>query len=146
MIAIEQALNTELLGGGLDLDIVFDNGIYSVWDCLGYEHQTGAYVPSTERGYIESKVFPASILPFSLNHSDTHSGVYQVIVKYPADMGSIVVKSKVDEVLALFGIGSTLTYDSQSVTIDTKSVDGGRVEGGFYQVVVRFEYQAFVTR
>lgn len=145
-IAIEQALNTELINGGLDLDIVFDNGMYSTFDGFMYKHKKGVYTPSAERGYLESTAFPAGILPFSLKDSDKHVGVFQVIVKYPSDVGAITTKMKADEVLALFSIGSTVSYNGQDTRIDSKRTDGGRIEGGFFQVVVRFDYHAYVSR
>ena len=145
-IAIEQALNTAILDEGLELDIVFDNGIYSTHDGFQYEHSRGVYTPSAERGFLEAKVFPADVSPQSLADSDVHLGLFQVIVKYPNDSGLFAAKEKAQAVLAMFSIGSSITYDAQKVYIDSKRIDGGRSEGGFYQIVVRFNYRAFVTR
>lgn len=145
-INIDNAFTSAILNGGLALDVVHDNGIYSYWSGSAYSSVSGVYTPDANREYTEIKVFPASVVPLSLRDSDEHVGVFQAIVKYPADTGAIAAKTKAEAVLALFNMNTPLAYSGQKVFVTGKSRDGGRQEGGFYQIVVRVNYRAFVTR
>ena len=145
-INIDNALTSAILAGGLAIDVVHDNGIYSEWGGSAYTHSQGVYTPDANREYCEIKVFPASTTPFSLATTDEERGLYQVIVKYPADTGAIAAKTKAEEILGLFDPNSGLTSGGQKVHIISKTRDGGRVDGGFYQIVIRVEYRAYVAR
>lgn len=144
-INIDNAFTTAILGGGLALDVVHDNGLYSLWG-TAYTSVHGVYVPDANRAYCEIKVFPASTAPLSLATSDDNRGIFQCIVHYPADTGSIEAKTKAEAVLALFSPSTPLTYSGQKVFIMNKTRDGGRVDGGFYQIVIRVEYRAYTAR
>ena len=144
-LKIDQSLDSTVLGGGLAIDLIFENGIYAEWD-TSYTNVTGVYTPATDREHIELKSFPASSAAFSLKHSDEHVGLYQAIIKYPADIGSITIKQKAEAFLALFEIGTALIYSGQKVYPTSKNRDGGRIEGGFYQIVCTVNYRAFVAR
>lgn len=145
-INIDNAFTAAILGGGLAIDVVHDNGIYSSWTGSAYESVQGVYTPDASREYCEITVFPASTQPFSLAHTDENRGIYQAIVHYPADTGAIAAKTKAEEILALFSPSTPLTSGGQTVYIINKTRDGGRVDGGFYQIVIRVEYRAYTAR
>jgi len=147
-LAIDQAFTDTILNGGLNIDLVHENGLYSTWGGASYtEGLEGPYTPgSGTTGFAELTHFPASIDPLTLNDTDEATGLYQIIVKYPADSGSIAAKTKADEVLALFPIGTAITYGVQKVYPTSKSLSSGRDDGGFYQITVRVNYRAFLTR
>jgi hypothetical protein len=144
--AIDQAFIDTILSGGLAIDVVHENGLYSTWSGTAYTHTAGVYTPDANREHCEIRNFPADRVPYSLNHSDVEVGFFQIILKYPSDIGAHTIKAKAEDVLALFKHGTPITYGSQSVNIDSKRRDGGRIEGGFYQIVVRISYRAFVSR
>lgn len=144
--AIDQAFIDATLNGGLGIDVVHENGLYSVWDGSEYTHHTGVYTPDANREYCEIRNFPALRSPFSLSHSDEEMGLFQIILKYPADVGAHTIKAKAEEALSLFTAGGKLTYSGQDTFIESKNRDGGRIEGGFYQIVIRVNYRAFVSR
>lgn len=145
-IAIDQAFIDTVLSGGLALDVVHENGLYSEWSGSAYASVQGAYTPSADSGFMEIRHFPASTIDFSLSDSDESVGLFQAIFKYPADTGAIAIKQKAEAFLALFTIGAPLTYSGQNVYPTAKNRDGGRIEGGFYQVVCRVNYRAFIAR
>lgn len=145
-IKIDQAFTSAILGGGLALDVVNENGSYSTWGGTAYAHHDGVYTPDANAAYLETKMFPADTSAFSLSDSDSHVGTFQVVVRYPVDTGAVAAKTKAESVLALFKIGTVLTYSGQSATITSNTRDGGAVEEGFYQIVVRARYRAFITR
>lgn len=145
-IAVDQALTDTVLSGGLALDIVHENGIYSQWSGSAYGDKQGAYIPNANTGFIEIHNFPAGVTDFSSNTSDEFVGIFQGIIKYPADGGSITIKQKAEAFLALFTIGSAIVYSGQNVYPTAKNRDGGRIEGGFYKIVCRVNYRAFIAR
>jgi len=145
-IKIDQAFTSLMLGGSLDIDIVHDNGAYSAWDGVSYTSKRGIYKPQARREFMEMTTFPAGKAAFSLADTDNAVGFYQCILKYPADVGAIIVKQKAEQVLVLLKIGSKLTYSGQEINIISNNRDGGRVSGGFYEIVIRANYRAFVTR
>ena len=145
-IKIDQALIDTVLSGGLAIDVVHENGLYSTWSGSAYVSSQGVYTPATDREHIEIRNFPASSIAFSLKDSDESVGMFQAIIKYPADIGAITIKQKAEAFLALFTIGTALIYSGQKVYPTSKNRDGGRIEGGFYQIVCRVDYRAFVAR
>lgn len=146
MINIDQLFTTTILNGGLAVDIIHENGLYSSWNGSAYVNNIGAYVPQADRPFIEIKVFPADERALTLANTNESLGYFQAILKYPADTGTFPIKSKAEALLSLFIIGDKLTYSGQSVYNISKRRDGGRIEGGFYQIVCRINYQAFITR
>lgn len=144
--AIDQAFISAILSGGLGIDVVHENGLYSTWSGTSYTHTAGVYTPDANREHCEIRNFPADRVPFSLGDSDAEVGFFQVILKYPTDTGAHEIKAKAEEVLALFVPGTPITYAGQKVNIEGKRRDGGRSEGGFYQIVVRVQYRTFVPR
>jgi len=145
-INIDNAFTSAILAGSLALDVVHDNGIYSYWNGSAYVSVQGVYTPDANREYCEITVFPASTTPYSLADSDENRGIYQAIVHYPADTGSVAAKTKAEAILALFSPSTAITSGGQKVFIMNKTRDGGRVEGGFYQIVIRVEYRAYTAR
>lgn len=145
-IKIDQAFVSTILSAGLQLDVVHENGLYTVWDGANYAHFTGVYTPTAGREYVEIKHFPAGKAAFSFANSDESVGVFQAIVKYPVDAGAFEAKRKAEEIIEEFKVGKILTYQSQDVQIISNSRDGGRPEGGFYQIVVRSNYRAITPR
>ncbi len=145
-IKIDQAFINAVMTGGLALDVVHENGLHSVWSGSAYSSTQGVYVPTANRPFLEIRNFPADETPYSLNNSNSAVGLFQAIIKYPTDSGAVAAKTKAEQLLSLFSIGGALTYDGQLVFIQAKSRDGGRSDGGFYQIVCRVNYQAYKPR
>jgi len=145
-LKIDQSFVATILAGGLAIDVVHENGLYSTWNGTAYVHSSGVYTPSASREFMEIRSFPAGSKAYSLADSDEYVGLFQSIIKYPADVGAVTIKTKAELLLALFKVGNKITYSAQDVEILSKARDGGRIEGGFYQVVCRINYKAIVTR
>ena len=150
---VDQALITAILDGELEIDVVHENGVYSVWNGAVYKHLTGVYIPENNREFCEVRNFPASRTALSLAHSDQETGIFQIILKYPSDVGAHTIKAKAELIIDLFVIGESVSYINQDYTpvtqevyVESKTRDGGRQQGGFYQIVIRINYYAFVSR
>lgn len=134
-----------MLTGGLAIDLVHENGAYSTW-VTSYTSTPGVYTPTPGREFAELKVFPAGKSAFTLADTDEDIGIFQIILKYPADAGAFDVKTKAEAVIALFPIGGAVTYGGQKTYIVSNNRDGGRNDGGYYQIVIRINYRAFIAR
>jgi len=144
-LKIDQSFIQTVLNGSLAIDIIHENGAYSVWGGSSYTHHSGVYTPETNREHIEIRSFPAGTADIT-SDSDESVGLFQAIIKYPADVGAITIKAKAETLLDLFTIGTPITYDSQKTYPVSKNRDGGRIDGGFYQIVCRVNYRAFISR
>jgi len=145
-IAIDQAFTSAMMGGGFAMDIVHENGGYSVWDGVSYVSHDGVYQPQARREFMEIRTIPATRAAWSLADTDESLGVFFVMLKYPDDVGAIVAKVKAEAVLSLLKVGARFTYAGQVVEIASNNRDGGRNDGGFYQIAIRANYRAFVAR
>jgi len=145
-VAIDQALINALRSAALGVDIVLENGVYCTWNGASYDDVVGAYTVDPGTPYMEATVIPASVGAVTLAHTDEHLGVFQIVVNYPADSGSYDAKQTAEAVLALFAVGVPVAYSGQNVYPVAKGRTGGRMEGGFYQIVVRVNYRAFTNR
>jgi len=145
-VKIDQAFIDATINAGLAIDVVHENGVYSVWSDSAYTDHVGVYKPTNGRPYVKIKQFPAGSAPLTLACSDDHRGMFQAKFKYPADTGAVTTKEKAESLLAVFQIGTPIVYSGQKVFPESKRRDGGRIEGGFYQIVCRVEYRAFTTR
>ena len=145
-IAIDQAFIDTILSGGLSIDVVHENGGYSVWGGVTYSSVLGVYTPTAGREFCEIRTFPANTQSFTLNDTDENVGLFQVILKFPNDAGAFTAKTKAESVLALFKAGTSISYGGQVVHIVSSNRDGGRNDGGYYQIVIRANYQAFVAK
>lgn len=145
-IAIDQAFTSALMAGVLGIDLVHENGAYSVWDGASYATQTGVYEPSARREFAELRHFPADRGAASLSDTDEHAGMYQVLLKYPPDTADMTAKQKAEAVLAILKPAALLTYGGVAVEILSASRDAGVNNGGFYELMIRAQYRAFVAR
>ena len=144
-ILIDQAFVSKLLNSFLEIDLVHENGMHTDWNGSEYTSKIGVYSPDPREGYAEIKHFPAGKKPFSTT-SDEAVGLFQVILKYPTDIGTFAIKDKAEEILSVLKIGSTLSFGNQNVEIVSNARDGGRIDGSYYQIVVRANYRAFTPR
>jgi len=143
----EQALVQALLDGNLQLDIVHENGNFSVWNGVEYVHENGTYLPQADRPYIENKNLSADTQPFSLNDSDDYLGTFQINLYYPSDTGGIAMKQKVETIIKdIFTIGKRLVYDGQKVIIESNRQNRLLIAGGFMTMVLRIDHRSFVSR
>lgn len=153
-IKIDQAFTDTLLNAGLAIDIVHENGAYSVWGGASYSTTTGVYEPTVGREFIEERTIPANRSTFTLADSDEEVGVYQATIRYPVDQGAIAAKTKAEALITALPIGNKITYSGQEVHLISSRRDGGRVADfvgttgstTWYQIVVTINYTAYLAR
>lgn len=143
-IAIDQAFDNAMLTGNLKLDLVHDNGAYSIWSGFAYDSYTGVY--SSRGVHAVLKLFPSLTSAYSVKDTNSEVGFFQIALRYPVDTGVFKAKSKAEEVLALFPVGGKISYAGQAVNVLSNNRDGGNIDGEFFETIIRINYRAFVTR
>lgn len=146
-LQVRQALSSAFMAGGFGLDIVHQNGIYSVFTGSGYETKKGTYTPTDGRPYLELNFFDAGTDAAMLKHWDEEIGTLQVLLHYPELQGAIPADSKAKEITDLFYIGSTHTYLTQRVQMTSgRTLTEGAPVDGWYKLRLRMPYLAFTPR
>lgn len=132
-IKIDQALTQAYIDGAFSLPIAHENADYS---------------PTAGTAYAEIKVIRNEAVPDTLGASgyDETTGLFQVTLRYPVGGYSITAKTKADEMMLYFSIGSTFTYSGQTVLITRKDRGAGYVEDGWYKLILRFTFNARTVR
>lgn len=146
MIKIDQAFTSALLAAEIGLDIVWENGIYSVWDGSTYTTTNGVYVPTNGRAWTEAFVLPNDTTGLSLSTSNQTDGLFRVILRYPRDIGSITAKTKADQIFDAFKIASIVEYGGQGAVITNYQRQEGTPEDGWYKLVLSIFYRAKLMR
>lgn len=147
MIKIDQAFTSALLAAEPGLDIVWENGTFSAWDGSAYTSSPGVYEPTNGRPYIEAFLLPNDITPLNLADTNETDGLFRCVLRYPANTGSIAAKTKADEIMAVFPIGTRLTYSGQKVTVTSNQRgQGATTDENWYSLVLSFNYVAFLAR
>lgn len=131
MIKIDQAFIQAFINGGFDLPIAHENLLYE---------------PTAGIEYAELINIPNDITPLSLNDTDETDGLMRVILYYPANEGSIQAKTKADEIMAVFKIGTRVCYSSQCATVTRISRHRGVFEKNWYKIVITIGYYSLIGR
>ena len=128
---IDQAFINTFVDGGFGLSIA---------------HENLAFEPTAGTEYVELINIPNDITPLTVNGTLETDGLLRIILYWPENKGSIQAKTKADEILAVFSIGTRVCYDSQCATITRSSRYKGINEAGWYHTVITVGYTAFLTR
>lgn len=130
-VKIDQAFIQSYIDGAFGLPIAYENS---------------PYTPVAETAYAELRNITNPIEANALKDMDQTTGIFRIIVRYPADSGAIAAKTKADEIMANYGIGSSVSYSSQSATILSTERRTGVVEEGWFVLVVSIGYISFISR
>jgi hypothetical protein len=142
----DQAITHAFMRGGFGLDVVHANGQYSLWGGAAYTHRAGVYEPMPGREWARLTVFPGGLDGLSLRDSDEYSGLLQVDLRYPPDVGVIPVRSKADEIQQRFGVGQRINYAGVVVTMGGMTRTAGELVDGWFSVVQRINFRSFLQR
>jgi hypothetical protein len=131
VVKIDQAFVSEFVAGGFGLPIAHEN--------LSYDATEG-------EAYAEISVLQNNVTPLTLNSSDQTDGIFQVVLRYPANSGAIAIKQKADEILNHFRFGKTFKYGGVSVKTTSLQRQPGINEAGWYKIILTIAYTAILTR
>ena len=128
---IDQAFINTFVDGGFGLSIA---------------HENLAFEPTAGTEYAELINLPNDITPLSVNDTNNTDGIFRIILYWPVNEGSIQAKTKADEILAVFSIGTRVCYDSQCAIVTRAARYKGVVESTWYHTVITIGYTAFLTQ
>lgn len=129
---ISVALNQRLQG------YATTNSITVAWENTKTE-------PSTGTNWIRPTVLSADVDQVGIASSDSeyHLGIYQIDVFVPIGTPKAIALELADSISDYFTRGLSLTYNSTSVRIGTKSIGTGTRDNAWYQLPVFINYHTF---
>lgn len=130
-IKVDQALVQSFISGNFLLPIA---------------HENIDYTPTVGTAYAEITVFDTGTEPLDLAHTNEQIGLFQCVLRYPVNTGAVAAKTKAEAIFNRFEIGSKHTYSGQDVWITAHDRQPGYPENGWYKIVMRMRYRAFITR
>lgn len=130
-VKIDQAFISEFISGSFGLPIA---------------HENLPYTPTTGTAYAYIKNLPNDITGYSLSDSNLTDGVFRIYLNYPVNTGAIVAKTKADQIMDYFRIGSEVEYQGVSATIRSVQRQPGAIEGNWYQLIVDVFYVSKLER
>lgn len=113
---------------------------------LGIAHENTEFVPTAQSPYAELRVLQNDVTAGTLNDTNDTDGVFRVILRYPVYTGAIAPKLKADQIFAVFGIGTRLSYEGVTLTILNNQRQPGVAEDGWYVLVLTMAYRAAIER
>jgi hypothetical protein len=119
-----------------------DNAEFSL--PTAYENKD--YKPTLQTAYAQIINLPNPLDPLSFKDSDETSGIFRIILRYPINESAIIAKTKAQEILDAYKIGTIVSYLGQSGIIRKTMRQNGAPEDGWYKTVLSLEYFAIITR
>jgi hypothetical protein len=113
---------------------------------LPVDYENMPYTPVSGTAFAELINIPNPIDSLTLADMNETSGLFRIILRYPADGGAIAAKTKAEAIMAHYPIGSNVAYSEQSATIRSVDRQAGVVEDAWYTLVVSIRYISFITR
>ena len=113
---------------------------------LPVAHENIDYTPTVGTAYAEITVFDSGTEALDLSHTNERIGLFQCVLRYPINTGAVAAKTKAEAIFNRFEIGSKHTYSGQDVWITAHDRQPGYPENGWYKIVMRMRYRAFITR
>jgi hypothetical protein len=104
------------------------------------------YTPVPQTAYAEIINLPNPVDPLSYSDSDETSGIFRIILRYPVNQSAIISKTKAQEIIDYYKIGTIVSYSNQSAIIRKTTRQKGAPENGWYKTVVSLQYFAIITR
>ena len=130
-IKIDQALVKSFDDGGFGLTTAYEND---------------GFTPTKGTAFAALRVFMNEIKGFTLSDLDSVTGVFQIALNYPAGNGAIAAKTMENTIFAAYPVGKTLTYSGQSLEITGKHRWQARPENGWFRLLLRLNFVAYVPR
>ena len=113
---------------------------------LPVDYENMPYTPVSGTAFAELIHLPNPIDSLTFADMNETSGIFRIILRYPADGGAIPAKTKAEAIMAHYPIGSSVAYSGQSATIRSVDRQAGVVEDAWYTLVVSIRYISFITR
>ena len=108
-------------------------------------HENAALTPGAGP-FVSLSVLSNDVEMYTIAGQNDVTGFLQFILRYPEGEGAIGAKAKRAEIFAAYPLGSQVRYDGQTVHIVSYSSPQAEPEDGFYKLIGRINFRAFITR
>lgn len=107
--------------------------------------ENAGYTPVEGTSYIAEHYLPANQASVGVANSDSidYPGVYQIDVRVPANKYKAQGNTLADALLSHFKRGTVMTYDGQSVVVESVSRNQGMRDGAWWMIAVSVNWRAF---
>lgn len=107
--------------------------------------ENAGYAPAEGTAYLAEHYLPAETSGVGVAASDSldYTGVYQIDVRTSLDEYKAEGNDLADSVLSHFKRGTVMTYDGQSVVVQSASRAQGRPSGSWWFIPVSITWRAF---
>ncbi len=130
-LKLDQALVKSFIDGAFGLPIA---------------HENTGYAPTAGTAFAELRVFMNSERAYTLASKNDITGLFQVALNYPDDGGAIEAKTMAESIIDAYPIGLNLTYSGQSLEITERQRASAAPVNGWYRLVLRFNFVAYLPR
>ena len=136
-IQIEQALNQKLNAYAVNKSIP-----------VGWDFYSNGTEPSLTGIHFRQNMFPADVAIVGMENtgSNSHQGIYQILVCGQAGKPSGSLKTEVDLVLAEFSRGQLATYDGVTVIIEGVNHALPLYSEAYVKIPVSVSYRAIINQ
>lgn len=107
-------------------------------------HENDDYTPTKGTPWVRLRVFENETLPVGLASVNDTTGFYQFTLHYPTGEGAIAARSQAQTILDAYPLRRLFSYSGQQVEVTGTSIFDASPIDGWYQVVGRINYRAFV--
>ena len=130
-MSTDQALVQSFIDGAFGLPIAYENEDYA---------------PVAGTAHAELMIFKNEQRGFTLSDLDDETGLLQIKLKYPTGAGALDAKTMEAAIFAAYPIGAVLTYGAQSLEVRGKHRLSAGEDGGWYALVLRINFVAYLPR
>lgn len=111
---------------------------------LPIAHENADYTPTPGTPWVSLKVFQNQVSPTGIADQSDTTGVFQFSLYYPLGQGAIPAKSQAETIFAAYPLRTSITYSGQVVTITGQELFDAAPFDGWFRVVGRLEYRAYL--
>lgn len=111
---------------------------------LPIAHENDDYTPTKGTAWVQLRVFLNAIERVGLSDTDDITGAYQFTLHYPLGEGAIPARTQAEAIFAAYPNRRRFTYSGQQVEITGSELFSAAPDDGWYQVVGRIYFRAFV--
>lgn len=130
----------------LKIDQAFTGDFIAQGFGLPIAHENDGYEPTPGTPYVALRIFANAVLPYTIGTHDDTTGLFQFSLNYPEGNGAIPAKTKAETIFAAYPVGRKLAYGGQLIHVTGHQRFDASPADGWFRVVGRINYRAFLTR
>jgi hypothetical protein len=121
-----------------------ESALASISPAVDIVHENQSYNPTADQPYCEAYLLVAT--PNNPTMGDgfyQESGIFQVNLQYPPEVGTLDAALQAERIRALFRRGATFSDGGVSVMVDrTAEIGAGRIEAGLWMTPIKIRWHS----